>query len=74
MPRRRHVALHTYRHHRIEVHDDGGRGWELTIHALDDGGREVLRNSVPNGLWALVEEARARVDRRLDGGWLEREA
>ena len=68
------VQVRTYRGHRLELRDDGGTGWTVAVHPPGggqggDGGApaEVLRNSVPNGLAALLAEAERRVDRRLDG-------
>lgn len=78
MPRVRRVGVHTYRAHRFEVSDDGGSGWTVAVYAeartTDDARRSsmvMLRNTVPNGLDLLLEEARQQVDRALDGpGWL----
>jgi hypothetical protein len=68
MPRSAKVQLQTYRNHRLEVRDDGGDGWCVVIHVPGDGARsEVLHNRVPNGLRALMGEARRRVDQRLEG-------
>ena len=64
------VQVRTYRGHRLELRDDGGTGWTVAVHPPggDDGAPPVvLRNSVPNGLAALLAEAKRRVDRRLDG-------
>ncbi|WP_149535600.1 hypothetical protein [Siccirubricoccus phaeus] len=66
MERPRRVSLKTYRHHRLEVLDDGHHGWMVAIHAPRGGERTVLRNHVPSGLEQLLEEARLHVDRRLD--------
>jgi hypothetical protein len=62
------VEVRTHRGHRLEVRDDGGEGWIVAVHPPRGGAPpEVLRNGVPNGLAALLAEARRRVDRRLDG-------
>ncbi len=77
MPRPRRLGVRTCRNHRLEVQDDGGQGWSVTIHGAgpDDSPprRVVLRNAVPNGLEALLNEARRRVDRCLDGSPWQRE-
>ena len=78
MPKVRRVGVHTYRAHRLEVLDDGGSGWTVSVYAqastADDARRTsmvTLRNTVPNGLDVLLEEAKQQVDRALDGpGWL----
>src|SRR3712207_1442339 len=69
----RRVGIRTYRNHRLEVLDDGADGWAVAIHVAGEGRTVVLRNSVPNGLDVLLAEARARVDRRLDGGAWQRD-
>jgi hypothetical protein len=63
------VQVRTYRGHRLELRDDGGTGWTVAVHPPggDGGPTDMLRNSVPNGLTALLAEAKHRVDRRLDG-------
>ena len=51
--------------------DDGADGWAVTIHppgGRAESGKVVLRSRVPGGLAALLDEARTRIDRRLDGG------
>lgn len=68
------MGLRSYRNHRLEVADDGAEGWVVAIHAPGGGpDRVALRNRVPNGLAALLEEARTQIDRRLDGGAWPRE-
>ena len=69
MPRSTSVQVRTYRNHRLELRDDGGTGWTVAIQPPPGSGvpPEVLRNSVPRGLNGLLEEARPRVVRRLDG-------
>lgn len=68
MPRSAKVQMQTYRNYRLEVRDDRGDGWCVVIHAPGDGApSEVLRNRVPNGLHALMSEARSRVDQKLGG-------
>ena len=70
----RRVGVHTYRAHRLEVVDDGGTGWTVTIYGLGTASDDRpamrgvrLRNAVPNGLPMLIEEAKQQVDRALDG-------
>jgi hypothetical protein len=67
MRRWRRVAVRTYRAHRLEILDDSGQGWAVAIHATDPPGRALIRNTVPHGLEALLDEARRRIDLRLDG-------
>jgi hypothetical protein len=68
MTRSTTVQVRTYRGHRLEVRDDGGDGWIVSIYLVKGGALpEALRNSVPNGLATLLAEAERRVDRRLDG-------
>ncbi len=74
MPKVRSVSTRSYRAHRFEILDDGGLGWIVTIRppggVRRTAGRDNairLRNSVPNGLATLLEEARQQVDRLLDG-------
>ena len=69
MRRFRQVSVRVYREHRLEVLDDRGTGWAVRIHAPGTPDRVVLRNSVPNGLAVLIEEAMRQIDRRLDGTW-----
>jgi hypothetical protein len=79
MPRTRRIGVQTYRYHRLEILDDGGFGWMVAIYpgagtadAPPRGRGVTLRNNVPNGLPTLIEEARLRIDRALDGPvWLE---
>jgi hypothetical protein len=74
MPELRRVSMQTYRYHRIELLDDGSDGWVVRIHAEGGGtAAVVLRNAVPNGLPVLLSEAKARVDRHLDGSAWQRE-
>lgn len=69
MPQAPQVQVLTYRRHRLELQDGPGDGWSVVIHSPPEqaGLPEVLRNNVPQGLKVLLGEARARVDRRLDG-------
>lgn len=74
MAKVRSVSVRTYRAHRFEILDDGGLGWIIVIRApvgpdsvIDSTQPIRLRNSVPNGLATLIEEARRQVDRMLDG-------
>ena len=67
MPRLRQIEFQTFRNYRLEVDDDGGDGWLVTIYDPDLTDRSVLRTSVPGGLAELLDEAHARIDRRLDG-------
>ncbi|MBL6081357.1 hypothetical protein JMJ56_25505 [Belnapia sp. T18] len=67
MPGPRQVGVENYRDHRIEVQDDGAEGWMLTIFEPNTYETSTLRCSVPDGLAVLLDEARSRVDRRLDG-------
>lgn len=58
-----------YRGHRIEA-VRRRRGWMLRISAVGDGPSVIaftIRNSVPRGRDVLVAEARAWIDRKLDG-------
>ena len=70
MGRETGIQVHSYRGHRIEVRDDGGDGWAVTVHPRpgDHGAPETLRSGMLNGLAGLLAEARRRVDRRLDAG------
>ena len=62
------IAGCRYRGHRLEVRDDGGTGWTVAVHPPGgDALPDLLRNSVPNALAALLAGAKRRVDRRLDG-------
>ncbi|WP_043342623.1 hypothetical protein [Belnapia moabensis] len=66
----RQVGIENHRDHRIEVQDDGAEGWILTIYDPKAFEKSTLRCSVPDGLTTLLNEARSRIDRRLDGqGW-----
>jgi hypothetical protein len=56
-----------YRRFDIEIIDDGGTGWAVVIREPDSTDRHALRNRMPNGLEVLIEEARAHIDRRIDG-------
>ncbi len=67
MPRPRQVELRTHRDYRLEIKDDGGDGWMVIIYASNHTDRSVLRTSVPGGLAGLLDEARSRIDRRVDG-------
>ncbi|RYG63560.1 hypothetical protein EON80_20985 [bacterium] len=66
MTKQQPVALKSYRNHRLEVLDDGGDGWVVTIYEPQGGNSTTLRNRVPSGLSFLMEEAEAIIDRRLD--------
>ncbi len=66
MPKLRQVTVRTHRAYRLEIVDDGGDGWTVAIYAPDGSDKSVLRTSVPAGLASLLEEARSRIDRRLD--------
>ncbi|SDB74624.1 hypothetical protein [Belnapia rosea] len=61
------VKLQTHRGYRLEVKDDGGDGWMVTIYTPDSSDKSVLRTSVPDGLTGLLDEARSHIDRRVDG-------
>ena len=65
MQHMRQVEVRTYRGCHLEILDDGGDGWVVAVHNPDTSDRVLLRNSMPNGLAVLLEEAEARVDRRL---------
>jgi hypothetical protein len=67
MRRFRQVGIQTYRDHQIELMDDRGAGWAITIHEPGTLDKVVLRNHMPNGLEILLSEAKRRIDRRLDG-------
>ncbi len=69
MPGATRVWLRTYRGYRMDVRDEAGTGWRVDIYPPGAvlGEREVLRNRMPAGLESLLDEARRRVDRRLDG-------
>jgi hypothetical protein len=71
MRRFRQVGTQTYRDHHLELMDDRGAGWAVTIHAPGTQDKVVLRNHVPNGLPDLLREAQRRIDRRLDGAAFE---
>jgi hypothetical protein len=66
MTKQQPVSLKSYRNHRLEVLDDGGDGWVVTIYEPQCGKSATLRNRVPSGLKFLVAEAEATIDRRLD--------
>ncbi len=60
----------TYRRYRITLSAQDGGGWAVVIRSPGGAGArggEVLRNSVPRGYAILLEEARQRIDRSLDG-------
>lgn len=61
------LEVRTYRGHQLELCDDGGDGWFIAIYPLRRGVPEVLCNSTPYGLAALLAEAERRVDQWLDG-------
>ena len=68
------VETRRYRGFSLEVRDEHGAGWSVAIYP-PRGASEApvtLRSSVPRGLEPLIAEARARVDRRLDGQALDR--
>ena len=64
MRRSRSVELRSYRSYRIEVLDDGGCGWAVALHGPEEASLGVLRTGEPNGLAALVEQARRIIDQR----------
>jgi hypothetical protein len=67
MTRSTTVEVRTYRGHRLEVRDDGGDGWIVSIYPVAGGALpEAIRNSIPNGLATLLAEAEQRVDWRLN--------
>ena len=58
-----------YRGHRIEAVRQG-RGWMIRITAVSDGQPAIaftISNNVPGGRDVLIAEARAWIDRMLDG-------
>jgi hypothetical protein len=60
----------TYRRHRLTLSAQDGGGWALLIRFPGRAGArdgEMLRNSVPRGSAILLDEARQRIDRSLDG-------
>ena len=67
MARSSGVGVRDYRDHKLELRDDGGTGWTVTVHPPPGSGApaETLRNHMPLGLNGLLAEARRRVDRRL---------
>lgn len=65
MQHMRQVEVRTYRGCHLEILDDGGDGWVVAVHNPGTPDRLLLRNRTPNGLSVLLEEAEARVDRRL---------
>jgi hypothetical protein len=65
----------TYRRHRITLCAQDGGGWAALIRSpgrAGPRGGEVLRNSVPRGHAILLDEARQRIDRSLDGAAWQR--
>ena len=62
-----------YRAHRLEARPVSDQGWEVRIRTPGERAVAVLRNTVPGGLPILLDEARLRVDRRLDGAAWHRE-
>lgn len=65
MRRSRSVELRTYRSYRIEVLDDGASGWAVVLHGPEAAAIDLLRTGEPNGLAALVEQARRIIDQQL---------
>ena len=71
MSKARCVSLRSYRAFRFEIVDDGGLGWCVTIHPptgmRPGGGGDAfsIRNTIPNGLAALLAAARKAVDSRV---------
>ncbi len=60
----------TYRRHRITLSAQDRGGWCVLIRSPGRPrarGGEVLRNCVPHGYAILLDEARQRIDRSLDG-------
>jgi hypothetical protein len=66
-------AATEYRRHRLEILAEGPEGCALAIRPPGRRRMLVLCNRVPRSLPVLLEEARARVDRRLDGAAWQRE-
>ena len=65
----RPVLTRRHRGHRFDVYDRDGDGWVVVILGVAEQGetsRDELRTSAPNGMGVLLDEARQRVDRRLD--------
>jgi hypothetical protein len=60
------IQIKTYRNARLEVSDDRGDGWIVTVYLPNTTKPLVLRNRVPHGLAQLLKEAETYVDRRLD--------
>lgn len=73
MDRRAQPRSSLYRAHRLVARGVAPTGWMVSIHPPGGQPRAVLRNTVPNGLAILLEEARQQVDRRLDGALWQRE-
>lgn len=71
MPRARRIGIRMYRGHRLEVVDDGGSGWAVSVYGARQSARAraqlTLRNAVPNGLEELLQQAHQYIDRVLDG-------
>lgn len=66
MQRRHRVRVRNYRGHQLEVRDEGGARWSVTIFAPPGGGKpEVLHTEDANALAALLNEAQHRIDARL---------
>jgi hypothetical protein len=59
------IQIKTYRSARMEVSDDRGDGWIVTVYLPHATKPLVLCNRVPHGLAQLLKEAEAYVDRRL---------
>jgi hypothetical protein len=59
------VQIKTYRSARLEVSDDRGDGWIVTVYLPDTAEPVIFRNRVPSGLSQLLKEAETCVDRRL---------
>jgi hypothetical protein len=71
---RRARRILTYRQHRLTLTASDGQGWAVRIWPPRARGAaaEVLRNRVPGGQAILLEEARRRIDRGLDGAAWQR--